>query len=680
VRLGSSAGLFRTAAIALAPVVAATVGRAALDPVFGEQLPFITYFGAVAFAGWYGGFAPGFLAAVASGVVADWFFIAPRHAIGVLVDPTPQRLLAIGTFLATAAVVAVLGGVARRAAAEARGAAREAERRQAELEVEVRERARIEAELRSRDDAGALLAAIVESSEDAIVGKTLDGRIVSWNKGAERVFGYTRDEAVGRPVAMLLPADRMDEEPRVLERLARGERVEHFEALRVRKSGEVIHVSESVSPIRNAQGTIVGAAKIARDITAQKRFEAERERLLAREQAARAEAEAASNAKDAFLATVSHELRTPLSPILSWSIMLRQGKVGADKSTRALETIERCARAQAQLIDDLLDVSRIVTGKMRLDVRPTDLGAVAQSAVEVVRPAADAKEIRIRTVIDPGIGRVSGDRERLQQVVWNLLSNAIKFTPKGGRVQLTVERVDSHVEMAVADNGQGIPPELLPQIFGRFIQGDSRPTRAHGGLGLGLAIVRHIVELHGGTVHAESGGAGTGAVFTVNLPVTAVRTAGETEHRHPVEPTTLTHADYPDLRDVRVLVVDDDPAASEAVASVISGCGADVRTAASAPQALEMLDVWSPDVLVSDIGMPGDDGYGLIARLRAREDRLGEIPAIALTAYATVEDRVRILAAGFQTHVAKPVEPVELAAIVASVARGARVGATARPA
>jgi signal transduction histidine kinase/CheY-like chemotaxis protein len=393
----------------------------------------------------------------------------------------------------------------------------------------------------------------------------------------------------------------------------------------------------------------------------------------AREQAeaARAVAEEASQAKDQFLATVSHELRNPLSPILSWSRMLRAGGLDEERTRKAVEAIERCATWQAQLIDDLLDVSRIVSGKLRMDVRPLELLPIVEAGLETARLAADAKQIRLQTALDPLSGPVAGDPERLQQVVWNLLSNAIKFTPRGGRVQVRLERVDSHVELTVSDTGEGIEASVLPHLFERFWQAESGTTRRQGGLGLGLAIVRHIVELHGGTVYAESEGPGRGSLFHVRLPlmVTTQREMAEAGRRHPTANDAFGPGVLPDLRNVRVLVVDDEPDSNEAVRAVLSRCDAEVRVAGSSEQAIEILGRWRPDVLVSDIGMPGEDGYALIAQVRARSaDRSGTVPALALTAFARTEDRIRTLAAGFQMHLAKPVDPSELAVAVARLA------------
>jgi CheY-like chemotaxis protein len=349
--------------------------------------------------------------------------------------------------------------------------------------------------------------------------------------------------------------------------------------------------------------------------------------------------------------------------------MLRTGQFAGDSAAKAFETIERNARAQSQLIDDLLDVSRIITGKLRIDVRPVDPNSFVEAAVEAVRPAAEAKGVRVQKIMDTGVAAVSGDPVRLQQVVWNLLSNAIKFTPKGGRVQLRLERVNSHIEIAVSDTGAGIQPEFLPHVFDRFRQADQRTTRQHGGMGLGLAIVRHLVELHGGTVRAESPGEGQGSTFTVLLPIAPVyQVVGEGERVHPAARDTLPTFDCADRLDrIKVLVVDDEPDTRELLKAGLAQCGAEVIAASSAAEALEAMRTAKPDLLISDIGMPEMDGYELIRRVRAlSNDHGGGIPAIALTAYARVEDRMQALRNGFQMHVPKPVELAELVAVAAS--------------
>ena len=704
------------------------------------------------------------------------------------------------------------------------------------------------------------LSAIIESADDAVVSKTLEGVITSWNKGAERLFGYTAEEAVGRPVTILIPPEHIDEEPGILARLRAGERIEHYETVRMHKDGTLIDISLTVSPIRGPDGRVIGASKIARNITERKRNEARlqaalrdaqeaheetdtinrlgqmlsagldqhrlvqavtdaateltgarfgsffynvldehgasymlytlsgvpaeafthfpmpratdlfgptfrgegviriddvkldpryghnspyfgmpeghlpvvsylavpvvsrsgevlgglffghpgpgvftdrHERIVSglaaqtavamdnarlyeaaqrgREEAERAalenerlyrETQEANRLKDEFLAMLSHELRTPLTAILGWAHMLRTGQFDESNIASAYETIERNARAQAQLIDDLLDVSRIITGKLRLDMRAVNPNNFIEAAIEAVRPGAESKGVRIQKVMDTGVSSVAGDPVRLQQVVWNLLSNAVKFTPRGGLIQLRLSRVNSHIEIAVIDTGQGINPEFLPHVFDRFRQADQRITRSHGGLGLGLSIVRHLIELHGGTVRAESGGEGRGSTFTVTLPVAPVYMESE-ERVHPAARDTLPNYECPDRLDgLRVLVVDDERDTLEMLRIGLIKCGAEVTTAGSAAEALEAVSSSAPDVLISDIGMPEMDGYEMIRRIRTLPaEQGGRVPAVALTAYARTEDRLHALRSGYQMHVPKPVELAELVAVTASLAQ-----------
>ena len=828
------------------------------------------------------------------------------------------------------------------------------------------------------------LAAVIESADDAIISKTLDGIITSWNEGARRIFGYEADEVIGKSVTILIPEGHLDEEPAILARLRAGQRIEHYETVRVRKDGRLIDISLTVSPIRGPEGKIVGASKIARDITEQRQarraldeasdrlklaldaarlgdwswnaktdivtmsetaaaifgippgphmtwtqmrqllHEEDRERARAavetalitrgeydieyrvrdtdksevwvwvaakghgvynddgsmvgmlglvqnistrktneetlRDQAealrtlnemgqrisaeldlhntvqavtdaateligarfgsffynvlneegasymlftlagvsleafehfpmpratdlfgptfrgegvvriddvkldprygrnspycgmpdghlqvtsylavpvvsrsgevlgglffghpepgifterdeitvsglasqaaiamdnaalyeaaqkARAEAEKAaaenerlyrqaeesSRLKEEFLATISHELRTPLSAILGWARMLRLGQVSPENIAKALDTIERNARAQAQLVDDLLDVSRIITGKLRMDVRPADPNAFIDAAVEAVRPAADAKGVRVQKVVDTGLLSIPGDPVRLQQVVWNLLSNAIKFTPREGRVQIRSERVNSHLEIVVSDTGQGIAPDFLPHVFDRFRQADQKTSRQHGGMGLGLAIVRHLVELHGGTVRAESEGEGRGATFTVMLPISPVYQVDTSGSRvHPSARDLLPPPDSTDRLDgLRILVVDDEADTRDLLKQGLEYCGAAVKVAESPVEAMDLMKTSIPDVLISDIGMPGTDGYDFIRQVRKlSRQRGGKVAAIALTAYTRIEDRLQALRAGYDMHVPKPVELTELVAVAASLAR-----------
>ena len=686
----------------------------------------------------------------------------------------------------------------------------------------------------------ALLSAIIRSSDDAIVSKDLNSIVTSWNPAAERMFGYTAAEMIGRSIRTIIPDDRQYEEDEVLARIRAGEAVDHFETIRRRKDGSFVNISLSISPVRDEAGTIVGASKIARDITelirardleernrrqaaflsrltatfatsleprqilaslaelsvpyfadwcavdvvqeggrieriAQAHVDPAKEDVVARlrqghenprtpmsptyvirsnepsivldvtdaalvsaaggddealrilrslgllsylclpltvqgrtmgaitmarsdsgrrfdeedvriaEDAASRAALAVDNArayeglqaanqlKDEFLATLSHELRTPLNAILGYSRMLRSGILKEDRREQALETLERNASSLTQMVEDVLDVSRIAAGKIRLHVQAVDLATVLRDALATVTPAADAKGVRLEPIFEAHIGPVSGDPDRLQQVIWNLLSNAVKFTPRGGRVQMRLQRVNSHVEVTVSDTGSGIREDFLPHLFERFRQGDSTTTRMHGGLGLGLAIAQRIVELHGGRIEAFSPGEGKGATFRVQLPIMIVHAEVEPERRvHPRVETRRAPAEFPTLPDICVLAVDDDPDALTLVREILETAGARVRTATSGRAALESIEADVPDVLVSDLGMPGMDGFEMIQRIRKMEGRARELPAAALTAYARSEDRAKALRLGFEMHLAKPIDPSELVAAVASLARRRR--------
>ena len=395
-------------------------------------------------------------------------------------------------------------------------------------------------------------------------------------------------------------------------------------------------------------------------------------RLFEMTQQERRRAEEASRAKDELLGVTSHELRTPLNAILGWVRMLRSGHLSDDKRERALETIERNVKIQVQLVEDLLDFNRVITGKLRLALAPLEPAEVVEAAVDVIRPAAEAKNVRLQVLLDPDAGILNGDAERLQQVVWNLLSNAVKFTPKDGRVYIRMQREDSHVEIVVADTGAGIAPAFLPHVFQPFRQQDATATRAHGGLGLGLAIVKHLVELHGGSIEARSDGVGKGATFVVRLPVSPLRSASLPPPATPVSRRGDTHALLqcpPELEGLRVLVCEDEPDARELLESILTGCKATVTLAGSVTEALDRFSENIPDVIISDIGMPEASGYDLIRRIRALPaDKGGRVPAVALTAYASMADRTRALMEGFQNHVAKPTEPQELVAAVAALA------------
>jgi PAS domain S-box-containing protein len=529
------------------------------------------------------------------------------------------------------------------------------------------------------------LAAIVASSDDAIIGKDLNSIITSWNYGAERIFGYTADEMIGTSIMRLIPPDRQAEELEILSRIRSGERFDHFETIRVAKDGRQLDVSITVSPIKDSAGHVVGASKVLRDITERKKADealkkaleevdaVNRERLylLDSEREARSQAERASRMKDEFLATLSHELRTPLNAVLGWAHILRMGNPKADELKQGLDSIERNARVQAQIIEDLLDMSRIISGKVRLNVQPIDLADVLNESIDTVRATAEAKSIDLQPRFPPRAGTISGDPDRLQQVFWNLLNNAIKFTPQGGKVIVGLERVDSRIQVTVTDTGEGIAPEFLPYVFARFQQGDGSTARRHGGLGLGLAIVKQLVELHGGTVHVKSDGIGHGAMFIVNFPLIAAHFEHATERGYSLPMPRESHP-LPDvsLANIHILVVDDEADARELVKRLLEMAGAKVSLAGSAAEAMERILTARPDVLVCDLGMPSEDGFSLIRQLRALEEERqeGSLPAVALTAYARSEDRTKAIRSGFQNHLPKPVEPAELLAVVSSLA------------
>ena len=516
--------------------------------------------------------------------------------------------------------------------------------------------------LRSERDA-LQLAAIVDSSDDAIVSKDLNSIVTSWNAAAEAMFGFSAAEMRGQSIRRIIPWDRQQEEDEVLSRIKRGERVEHYETIRQRKDGTLIPVSLTVSPLRNQEGTVIGASKIARDISDRKRAEEERQRLLAI-------ARDSSRLKDEFLGTLSHELRTPLNAIVGYLRMIQSGLLNGEKLTRALDTNARNAASLTQIVEDVLDVSRIISGKVRLDLQPVELPGVIEQAVETIRPAADAKGIRLEPILDPRTGPVSGDPERLRQILWNLLSNAVKFTPRGGRVQIRLERVNSHVEITVSDTGAGISAEFLPYVFDRFRQADAGIAREHGGLGLGLAISRHLVELQGGRIAGASDGPGKGSTFRVELPVRITHGLSPEGRDHPQAPQTAVRIVVPHLEGVRILAVDDDRDALALVREILEVAGGTITTAESGQDALDLLERTRPHVLLADLGMPQMTGFELIDRIRRSETAwIREIPAAAFTAFARSEDRAKALRSGFQMHLTKPIEPGELMAAVAALAK-----------
>jgi PAS domain S-box-containing protein len=511
--------------------------------------------------------------------------------------------------------------------------------------------------LRRADNIARHLSAIVLSSDDTIVSKDLNGIIKSWNPAAERMFGFTAEEAIGRSIRMIIPPDRQAEEDEVLSRIRRGQSVDHFETIRRRKDGSELAVSLTVSPIIGANGEVIGASKIARDITQRKQIEAERDLLLAREQEARRDAERANRLKDDFLALVSHELRTPIQAIIGWVKIARSLGDPDPKMLRALDVIDRNVRAQVRLIDDLVDAARITTGKLQIASEHVHLHRAVIDAVESVRPAVAAKSLELRLKIEPGAYVVVGDAARLQQVVANLLSNAVKFTTEG-RIEVRLTRENGQACIVVRDTGRGIAPEFLPFVFDRFRQAEVGVDRQHSGLGLGLAIVRYLAEAHGGSVSAESEGIDKGSTFSICLPLVDV--SDEIS-----QPGMSMDDEGVLLAGLRALVVDDIGDCREVLQFMLEQRGADVRTASSVDEALELCERQSFDILLSDLSMPTRDGFALIHAVRhASAKRLRSAPAIAVTAYGDSASRAEALAAGFDDFLVKPVAADDLISAV----------------
>jgi PAS domain S-box-containing protein len=505
-----------------------------------------------------------------------------------------------------------------------------------------------------------------------------NGRITTWNVGAERIKGYKASEIIGQHFSIFYPNDARESGWPEHELQVAAEKGSFVDTgWRLRKDGTTFWANVTITASRDASGHLLGYAKLTRDLTETKRVEAmeainqQREEMLDAERSARMAAQRATRVKDEFLATLSHELRTPLSAILGWTQILLRGELpkGPDAQQRAIEVIDRNARAQVQLIDDLLDMSRIMTGKIRLDLHQIAFTSVVEAALDSATPSANAKGIRLKAILGATQDAVSADGARLQQVVWNLLTNAIKFTPKGGQVQVLLQRVNSHLELSVSDTGIGIPTNYLPHVFDRFSQKDSSTTRAFGGIGLGLAICKQLVDLHGGSIRAASQGEGMGATFFVQLPLSIVQVEDKTLPR--IHPTTEMLPgeilSLPRLEGVHVFVVDDEPDARELIRTMLEDQGAVITSFSSAEDALAALMTTKPTVLVCDVGMPKMDGYQLIRTLRAKESRSERIPALALTAFARAEDRKRSLVAGFQAHLAKPFDVGELILVVADL-------------
>ena len=540
---------------------------------------------------------------------------------------------------------------------------------------DVNERRRAEESLRESERR---LRAIFDQAIAGIAQTDSEGRFLLVNERFCEIVGRSADELTGLRMQDITHPDDLPQNVALFESAMAGGENFVIEKRYVRPGGTHVWVRKQFSSVRDANGIPQYGFAIVEEISERKRAEAEKDEAFRRERSARSEAEAANRSKDEFLAVVSHELRTPLTAMLGWLRLMKMGAVDASAASRGFETVERNANILVRLVEDLLDVSRIISGKLELEIRPMKLSPVVRAAIDVIRPAADAKQIDLRARLEPDPGLVSGDPGRIQQVVWNLLANATKFTPHGGRIDVSVERRDGNAVITVADTGIGIAPDLLPRVFERFRQADSSQSRKHSGLGLGLAIVRHVVEMHGGTVEAESQGEGMGTTFRVLLPIRSVVAQPKpaeppssnppTRHPPPSAPRPTTSEPLPVLDATRVLVVEDEDDTRAVIARILAWRGAEVRAFSCAADARAWFQAWKPDVLVSDIGMPQESGFSLIASLRALErERGGHVPAIALTAFAQETYRLQALAAGYDLHIPKPVEPSELVCAVAKL-------------
>jgi PAS domain S-box-containing protein len=630
----------------LVAVAAATLIRLPLQTVLGSDVPYLLFFPAIAFTAWYSGLGPGLLATALSGAVALFLYIPPFESFRVA---SPEALVSMALFLAIGTFLSYLSEALR--------------------------------DSQQRTDAErATLKAALLSIGDGVIVSDRDGRITLMNTVAEQLTGWTLQAAEGRFVRevfhIVSESTHEPVEDPVRQVLTEGRIVSRADhTTLIARNGTSWPIDDSGAPVRDAADAIIGVVIVFRHIAEQRRADAERTAALARERELRVEAESANRTKDEFLTTLSHELRTPLNAILGWARMLGDPSVPREQRDRAIAVIQRNAEAQSALIADLLDMSRFMTGKMRLSFQSVELAEVIADAVDAVRVAAEAKQISLEVAADRSVGSIAGDPDRLRQLVWNLLLNAVKFTPRLGHIAIALERSDSHVILRIRDSGIGIAADLMPRIFDRFTQGDASMSRVYGGLGLGLALVRQIAEAHGGLVTAESQGAGTGTAFTVSLPVFV----GEMHAVKPVrgtdeEPIAPAFNMMPSLAGTRVLVVEDDEDGRDLMDVSLAALGAEVRSADSVDAALSLLAVWRPTVIVTDIGMPVQDGFAFRRRLRETGD---ETPMIALTGYTAAGDRSRVREAGFVTHVSKPVDLRTLIdAIHSATGRAGRVAGT----
>lgn len=527
--------------------------------------------------------------------------------------------------------------------------------------LERQERQRVTMALKQTDD---LLRTIVEESPVGIVTLNREQRVMTWNTAAEKLYGWPADACIDRPLQLIPKAQRASFDFCFRQAL-QNRTVSNHESQHLRQDGKLVDVSLSLAPLHDADERIYGVVMVAVDITINKQVATQRLNLLEQESAARTAAESANRIKDEFLAVLSHELRTPLNAIIGWIKLIKKGNLNPSVRHKAVDTIERNAIAQAQLIEDLLDLSRIIRGQVRLTIRPVDVSVLINLTVDTLRPAIEAKSIRVSVDCAPDIVPILADPSRLQQVLWNLLSNAIKFTPANGRVVIDLQVVESHLQIQVSDSGIGIAPDFLPHVFDYFRQADGSSTRSQGGLGLGLAITRRLIELHGGTIEVESPGVNQGTTFTVRLPVRTSPANTEISHSSTDDTTSL--------QNIRAVVIDDEADSRELLTVLLEQHGVQVESAASAQAALCLLEDFQPDIILSDIGMPTTDGYSFIQSVRSSPHAwLRKIPAVAVTAYAQEEDHQRALAAGYQSYIAKPFDLLEIVSTVHELTISAR--------
>ncbi|HUO64880.1 MAG TPA: PAS domain S-box protein [Terriglobales bacterium] len=619
-------------ATAIAVALRATV----LTSLWGAKLPLITYYPAILASAWLGGFGPGLLATFLSATAAAFLWLSlPRR-------PDLGDVVGLLTFVAIGWLMSWLVGALRTT--------------QDQLAESVR---RLQAQASIRDAAEethSRLGAIVQSSDDAIISKNLQGQIMSWNAAATRIFGYSEEEAIGRSITIIIPDDRLAEEANVLAAIRRGDSVDHFETIRIRKDATLIPISLTVSPVRNFTGEIIGASKIARDISARKAAEEERTLLLAREHDARREAELANQAKDEFLAMLGHELRNPLSAISNAVYVLERAGKPDDSTASAREVISRQTVHLARLMDDLLDVGRVISGKTRLDMKPLALHEVARRVLETLRESA--KLDRHRVTFDGTPVWIHGDGTRVEQIAVNVITNALKFTPAGGSIGIRVLPESRSAVLRVTDSGMGIAPGILPRIFDLFVQGPASPDGgAQGGLGIGLTLVKQLAERHGGSVEAQSPGPGRGTTVTVRFPAI---TAPPTDAKRAA---TVTEGSR------RILIVEDNRDAREMLRFMLELWHHTVQEAADGPSGIDAALQFKPDIAIVDVGLPGLDGYEVARHLRA-SGRAPGLRLIALTGYGLPKDAERAREAGFDAHLVKPVRPERLMEVLTLTHRG----------